>query len=221
MLSCPVCLESKAINNCGACIPCGHLFCQSCLTKLLRHPCPTCRCRIDRVQKLYGDDGDDTAVGGVPSDNRRTRVKFAPLERIDEIVRLWDGLSQRDQLAFFALTLTIFLVVCNDINRPNGFLFGLFVPLICQLVYCPVSWVLSVLWYLASSFCFLVTAIVSFIIAVVIWLWFILTSLIVGSAYVCLAVGFLAVLFPDVRDMLRPWARDLQRIRLSAQRRRL
>ncbi len=48
--TCIVCFETRTL---AACIPCGHVFCTSCIPKFPRNECPTCRKKINRSVVLY------------------------------------------------------------------------------------------------------------------------------------------------------------------------
>ena len=53
LIKCTICMEMKVPNDFAANVPCGHLFCHHCNSKLTTEDCATCRMPITAKVKLF------------------------------------------------------------------------------------------------------------------------------------------------------------------------
>ena len=53
---CPVCFDDNKADI--AIVPCGHVFCQSCLDGFREPKCPVCRADIESTLRIYPTDDD-------------------------------------------------------------------------------------------------------------------------------------------------------------------
>ncbi|XP_041373662.1 tripartite motif-containing protein 43C-like isoform X2 [Gigantopelta aegis] len=129
-MECSICVDS--LYRPTTCIPCGHVFCESCITQWEQMTpnklCPNCRVRINLTQRLIWDGKRSV---------KRKAFKFLNVEKLRQLTvqakASWNSFGIGGHFFFVFLLTFMLCAVVHDAKNERGFILGCLLPVVAPV----------------------------------------------------------------------------------------